>query len=154
MRHRPNHPEEPPFPTAVTDGGTKPVQREHEDNHVDATDSTSTADTTEPDARFLLANERTLLAWVRTALTLQAAGIGVLQFVTRVEAREGIGLGLLTLGAVTGLVGYRRYRNADRALRRGQLPPAGIAPQLVALAVVALSVVLVTAYLVAELTGS
>ena len=38
----------------------------------------------DPDARFLLANERTLLAYVRTALTLQAGGIGVLQFVTRI----------------------------------------------------------------------
>ena len=33
------------------------------------------------DARFLLANERTLLAWVRTSLTLLAAGVGTLQLV-------------------------------------------------------------------------
>ena len=34
------------------------------------------------DYRFLLANERTFLAWVRTALSLQIAGLGVLQFLT------------------------------------------------------------------------
>ena len=33
------------------------------------------------DARFLLANERTLLAWVRTSLTLLAAGVGTLQLI-------------------------------------------------------------------------
>ena len=33
------------------------------------------------DARFLLADERTLLAWVRTSLTLLAAGVGTLQLV-------------------------------------------------------------------------
>ena len=32
----------------------------------------------EPDPRFTLANERTFLAWIRTALGLLAGGIGVL----------------------------------------------------------------------------
>lgn len=108
----------------------------------------------DPDARFLLANERTLLAWVRTALTLQAGGLGVLQFVTRVEARGVIGLTLLALGAATGFIGYRRYRLADQAIRRGDLPPRGVAPELVALAVVALAVVLAAGYLGAELAGN
>jgi putative membrane protein len=105
--------------------------------------------TPDSDARFLLANERTLLAYVRTALTLQAGGIGVLQFVTRIGGRGVIGLGLLALGAATGLVGFRRYRQADEALRRGELPPGGIAPQLVTLGVVALGTVLAVTYLVA-----
>ncbi|HWC41041.1 MAG TPA: DUF202 domain-containing protein [Actinomycetota bacterium] len=33
-------------------------------------------DRREPDCRFSLANERTLLAWIRTALALDAAGLG------------------------------------------------------------------------------
>ncbi|HSO51509.1 MAG TPA: DUF202 domain-containing protein, partial [Actinomycetes bacterium] len=37
-------------------------------------------DRREPDYRFSLANERTLLAWVRTALALDAAGLGVIRF--------------------------------------------------------------------------
>jgi putative membrane protein len=32
----------------------------------------------EPDPRFSLANERTALAWMRTALALVAAGVGVI----------------------------------------------------------------------------
>ena len=67
----------------------------------------------DPDARFLLANEHTLLAWIRTALTLQAGGLGVLEFASEVEARGVIGVGLLLLGAAAGLAGYRRYRGAD-----------------------------------------
>ena len=34
------------------------------------------------DYRYLLANERTFLAYLRTALSLQVAGLGVLQFLT------------------------------------------------------------------------
>ena len=51
------------------------------------------------DYRFLLANERTFLAYVRTALALQVAGLGVLQFLT--QARDGlrVGLGVLLVGS-------------------------------------------------------
>ncbi len=35
----------------------------------------------EPDYRFTLANERTFLAWIRTALALIAGGVAVVQFV-------------------------------------------------------------------------
>src|SRR3546814_13520956 len=38
-------------------------------------------DEAEPDYRFTLANERTFLAWIRTALALIAGGIAVVQFV-------------------------------------------------------------------------
>lgn len=101
----------------------------------------------DPDVRFLLANERTLLAWVRTALTLQAGGLGLLQFATEVKARGALGVSLLALGAAAALIGYRRYRAADEAIRHGSLPPAGAAPQLVALTVAALAVVFTAAYL-------
>ncbi|WP_283215114.1 DUF202 domain-containing protein [Pseudofrankia sp. DC12] len=36
---------------------------------------------TDPDYRFSLANERTFLAWIRTALALLAGGIAVVQIV-------------------------------------------------------------------------
>ena len=37
---------------------------------------------TEPDYRFTLANERTFLAWIRTALALLAGGVLLHQFAT------------------------------------------------------------------------
>ncbi len=93
------------------------------------------------DARFLLANERTLLAWVRTSLTLLAAGVGALQLV---EDRWGAGpgLGLLALATVAAGVGIARFRRADEAIRSGRLPPAGAAPVAVAAGVAALALVL------------
>ncbi len=97
------------------------------------------------DARFLLANERTLLAWIRTALTLLAAGMGIQQFGTEVSGRRPIAGALLTLGGVAGVLGAVRYFRADRALRRGDLPPTARGPVAIALAVVAVAVALLLA---------
>jgi putative membrane protein len=92
------------------------------------------------DARFLLANERTLLAWVRTGLTLQAAGVGVFQLGNRLDARELIALLLLGLGAACHGAGWWRYQIADRALRERRLPRRGYAPEALVLATILLSV--------------
>lgn len=73
------------------------------------------------DYRFLLANERTFLAYVRTALALQVAGLGVLQFLTHGQGavRYGLGLGLVLAGSYVGITGYHRFRTNDRAIRAG-----------------------------------
>jgi len=96
----------------------------------------------EPDARFLLANERTLLAWLRTSLALQAGGVGILSFVDQLDLNIMIGLVLIGLGGLAGLAGFLRYRAADAAIRRGELPPRGIAPESTAIAVAVLAVLL------------
>jgi putative membrane protein len=93
------------------------------------------------DARFLLANERTLLAWVRTSLTLLAAGVGTLHLVDEPWA-PGPALGLLALGALAAAAGLVRHRQADRALREGRLPATGATPALVAGAVAVVAVAL------------
>jgi putative membrane protein len=105
----------------------------------------------DPDARFLLANERTLLAWIRTSVTLQAGGVGVLHFASALNLNGVVGLALLLVGALSGLAGYGRYRAADRAIRRGDLPPASLAPEAIALAVVVLAVVLLALSVSSEL---
>jgi putative membrane protein len=96
----------------------------------------------DPDARFLLANERTLLAWLRTSLALQAGGVGILNFGTTLNLNGLIGLILIGLGGLAGLAGFQRYRMADRAIRAGELPPHGIAPQVIAISVTVLAVLL------------
>ena len=87
------------------------------------------------DARFLLANERTLLAWVRTALTLLAVGGGLAQFGDGVAGGRVLALALTVVGIASATMGGVRYARADRALRSGVLPRGGRSPYLVALAV-------------------
>ena len=77
------------------------------------------------DARSLLANERTMLAWVRTALTFVAVGIGVLQFGDAIDARHLLAGVLLGAAAACGVVGLARHRQADASIRRGALPSTG-----------------------------
>ena len=96
----------------------------------------------DPDARFLLANERTVLAWLRTSIALQAGGVGVLRFGSSLDLNELIGALLILLGAFAGAAGFLRYRAADRAIRRGALPPRGVAPEVLALAVALIGLVL------------
>ncbi len=80
------------------------------------------------DPRFLLANERTFLAWNRTALALIAAGVAATQLLERSESRaiaSVLGLPLVLLGAVVGHLGYRRWRQVEGSLLEGaRLPPA------------------------------
>ena len=96
----------------------------------------------DPDARFLLANERTLLAWVRTSLALQAGGVGVLNFASSMTFNRVIGLALILAGAAAASSGYYRYRAADQAIRHGDLPAHGFAPQGLAISVAVLAVLL------------
>jgi putative membrane protein len=93
------------------------------------------------DIRFLLANERTLLAWLRTALTLLAGGVALLQLADRRLLLHAVGIGLLVLGSLAGGIGYRRYRAAGAAIHAGALPAPGVWPALLTAAVIGLVVV-------------
>ncbi|HEX2048748.1 MAG TPA: DUF202 domain-containing protein [Acidimicrobiales bacterium] len=106
---------------------------------------------TEPDPRWSLANERTLLAYIRTALSLVVAGLAVAgtQPLTEVPVwLAALGLPLIALGAAVALWGRRRFFATQEAMRLGQpltvpatavLLPVGIA--LVAVAGLALATV-------------
>ena len=76
----------------------------------------------EPDPRFTLANERTFLAWLRTALALAAAGVAVPQLGPDLEptwARTSLSLGCLLLSVVASIGGALRWRSVDAAIRAG-----------------------------------
>ena len=91
---------------------------------------------TEPDARFTLANERTFLAWSRTALALVAAGLGIVQLLPPFHGvpigRHLLGIPLIVLGAVLAIAAYLDMRRNQAALRRREPLPRSVLPQLLA----------------------
>jgi putative membrane protein len=98
----------------------------------------------EPDVRFSLANERTLLAYQRTAIGLIAAAVAVAQFLDDNALALTLAGVLLASGAVAAVGGYRRYQAADRAIRDGRpLPPGRTALLLTAGLLVCLVVALI-----------
>lgn len=81
----------------------------------------------EPDYRFTLANERTFLAWTRTALALLAAGVAVVQLVPHFSvagARTTVGVVLGLLSVLVSVGGVLRWRAVQLAMRRAQPLPS------------------------------
>ncbi len=86
-----------------------------------------------PDYRFTLANERTFLAWVRTALAMMAAGVAVVQFVPGLGVvRHVLGILLVSLGGLLAGVSYTHWERNERAMRLGEQLPRSQIPLLVA----------------------
>jgi putative membrane protein len=81
------------------------------------------------DYRYSLANERTVLAYLRTALALDAAALAVAHFLTVGPAWLIATLAaLLALaGLWTGVAGIVRFRRVQSAMERDEpLPPARV----------------------------
>ena len=104
-------------------------------------------DRTEPDVRFSLANERTLLAYQRTAIGLIAAAVAVAHFLEEGGLALTLAAVLLASGAVAAVGGYRRYVAADRAIRDGQPLSQGATPALISVGLV-LCLVIAAVYVV------
>ena len=109
----------------------------------------------EPDYRFTLANERTMLAWVRTGLSLIAAAVALVKLVPPFALpgmREVAGVLLAATGLVAAVVAPYRYVTVQRVMRRGGTLPTGHVLLLVPVAVAVVGVlVLVTAVVEAGL---
>ena len=67
--------------------------------------------------RTILANERTLLAYLRGSIALVLVGITFIQFGSH-PALLYIGLVCVPIGVAVGVFGYVRYRRMNRAIRR------------------------------------
>jgi putative membrane protein len=91
---------------------------------------------TEADPRVYFAAERTLLAWIRTGITIMAFGFVVARFglFLRLLRAEGgqhvppgglspyLGAALVLIGVVAIAAGTKRYREFCRLLGRGAMP--------------------------------
>jgi putative membrane protein len=98
----------------------------------------------EPDYRFTLANERTFLAWQRTALGLLAGAVAVVQFAPELAvpgARRTLGVLLAALATVTAGVGIRRWVQVDRAMRVGGPLPRHPTPAYLGIGLVVVGLV-------------
>jgi putative membrane protein len=94
-------------------------------------DDLSAAAGNEPDVRFTYANERTFLAWNRTALALIATGVAATQLLPSFNLAFGrriLGLPLVALGAVVALTSYQHWRANERAMRLRQPIPRSPMP--------------------------
>ncbi|GAA1586354.1 YidH family protein [Streptomyces globosus] len=91
----------------------------------------------QPDYRFSLANERTFLAWIRTALALVGGGFAVDQFLPdlRWGVRVGMALALLGVGAACALRAVNHWLRCEAAMRRGEDLPVSRFPVLLGLGV-------------------
>jgi len=90
----------------------------------------------EPDPRFTLANERTFLAWIRTALALLASGIAVEAFTLdmfRPGAKRLLVVGLLSLSLMVSLSAFWRWLGVERALRQQTALPVSLLTPLLSL---------------------
>ncbi|AWB92176.1 YidH family protein [Aeromicrobium chenweiae] len=103
----------------------------------------------DPDYSSSLANERTFLTWVRTALALLAAGVAldVVDLSISSQQQKAIAMTLLILAVVTALVSWVRWGLVERSMRRREpMPPIGFGALLV-LALVGISAILIIAWL-------
>jgi len=93
----------------------------------------------EPDVRFTLANERTFLAWNRTALALVVAGLGIVQLLPPFPGvpwgRHVLGVPLIVLGAAVSVTAYREWRRNQTALRRSEPMPQSVLPRILVLTI-------------------
>lgn len=99
----------------------------------------------DPDYRFSLANERTFLAWIRTALALLAGGVVLEQFATRLGPRGlvlAIALALAVLSAVLCGLAYLRWRDNEIAMRHSRALSAPVIIPVVSAAMLLISAVI------------
>ena len=98
----------------------------------------------EPDVRFSFANERTFLAWNRTALALIATGVAATQLLPTFHIADGrriLGLPLVVLGAWIAGASLRHWHSNERAMRRGEPLPRSPMPVILTAGIVVVGLI-------------
>src|SRR3954464_10072977 len=103
----------------------------------------------DPDPRFTLANERTYLAWNRTALALVGGGLAAAQLLhfDSEAVRLLVALPPIVMGGALAATSYRRWAANEETMRHGPPPPRrrprllayGLAVMAVAIAILVLA---------------
>jgi putative membrane protein len=110
----------------------------------DSRDPEPDDDGTEPDPRFTFANERTFLAWSRTALALVVAGLGIVQLLPPFpgvpQGRHLLGVPLIVFGAVVAVTAYVEWGKSQQAMRRRQPLPRSVMPIIMAVVIATMAV--------------
>jgi putative membrane protein len=98
----------------------------------------------EPDPRFTLANERTLLAWLRTALALVVAGVAIVALAELISPAWLVDVTASLAfagGALTATLGYVQWQRVERALRCHEPLPAGVGAVVVLATIIGLALI-------------
>jgi len=106
------------------------------------------------DVQLSFANERTFLAWERTALGLITAGLAITQLLPSFDfpgGRRLIGLPLIALGTLIAAVSYWEWRRNRAAIADGRPLPSSHLPVVVAIVV---SVVALLGFVLVIVEGS
>lgn len=104
------------------------------------------AEEQDPDVRFTYANERTFLAWNRTALALIATGVAATQLLPRFDVTWGrrlLGLPLIALGALLAVTSYHHWKANNRAMRRREPLPSSPIPLVLSVGIAVVAVIAV-----------
>ncbi len=103
---------------------------------------------TEPDPRFTLANERTFLAWIRTALAFLAGGLAAYAFADSSEADVIFSRAVSVLvpagAAALALLAIVRWVRVERAIRNSRPLPAPLAAPLLIFVIFAVAAVAIS----------
>lgn len=131
-------------------------ERQPADTHQDtgtSVDGSAAGVVSEPDARFTFANERTFLAWHRTALALVVAGLAIVQLLPPFPGvpigRHLLALPLIVLGGALSVGSYLEWTRHQRALRLGRPVAPSVLPGVLAVAITALAATTVVLSLIA-----
>ncbi|WP_127473705.1 YidH family protein [Microbacterium sulfonylureivorans] len=105
---------------------------------------------TDPDPRFSLANERTFLAWTRTALALLAGGVVLEGFELGLNEalRLAASITLIVAGIVIPMLSWFEWMAAERALRLARPLPGARTSAVLAVVVIVVGVLVLLGVLV------
>jgi putative membrane protein len=98
----------------------------------------------EPDPRFTLANERTLLAWLRTSLALVVAGVAVValsDLITPPWLVDVIASLAFLGGGATAVLGYVQWSRVERAMRLHEPLPTGVGAVVVLATIIGIALI-------------